>query len=152
MPCGQHSPRKLLVFAFLLAVVPVGCGGSTIDPVAARNLKAVAELYCDFAFAHKSNGPANEQALKNHARKMDRRNIESLQIDINKLDEVFTSPRDQQPLKVLYGRGISNLGQNAPLIAHETTGVRGMRLAVFANGRLEELDEAGLQKAIDGPK
>src|SRR5207244_7020713 len=105
--------------------------------------------YCDYSFSHKGAGPADEPALKKHARGMDRRNIESLQIDLNRLDEVFTSPRDQQPLKVRYGLGVTNLGQNAPLVAYEQTGVHGKRLAVFANSRLEELDEAGLQKLLE---
>src|SRR5438046_2088009 len=138
--CRRHSTRKLVVLVLLGAFAQAGCGGSTIDPVASRNLKAVAELYCDYAFAHRNTGPPDEQSLKKHARGMDSRNIESLGIDINRLDEVFTSPRDQQPLAVRYGLAVSNLGQNAPLVAHEQTGVRGKKLAVYANGRIEELD------------
>lgn len=149
---GNHRRIGLMNAVVVSAAFALGCGGSSIDPAASRNLKAVAELYCDFAFSHKSAGPADEQALKKHARGMDRRSIEALQIDINQLDVVFTSPRDQQPLRVRYGLGVSDLGRNAPLLAHEQTGARGKRLAVFANGRVEELDDAQLQQLIDGKK
>jgi len=81
---------------------------------------------------------------------MDPRSLGGVGVDISRLDEYFISPRDKQPLQIRYGISVTNLGRNAPLLAHEQTGVRGKKLAVYANNKIEELDEAALKQAIEG--
>src|SRR5690349_17502327 len=133
------------VAATLLAVLCVGCGAAPIDPAVKQQFKAISDMYCDYAFAHANAGPGDEQVFRKHAKTMNQRTALAMGVDINKLDELFISPRDQKPITVRYGQSVSNLGDKAPLIAHESVGVRGKRLAVYANGRVEELDESKLQ-------
>lgn len=136
--------RRVAVSAFLAAFA-AGCGGSAIDPVASKKLKAIADLYCHYAGTHANSGPGDEQTFRKYAQSVDRRTTLSMGVDVDKLDDLFTSPRDQKPVTVRYGLAVTNLGEKAPLIAHESVGVRGKRLAVYGNGRVEELDEAALK-------
>jgi len=82
---------------------------------------------------------------------MDPRSLGGVGVELSRLDEYFTSTRDKQPIQIRFGVPVTNLGRNAPLVAHEQTGVRGKKLAVYANNKVEELDEAGLKQAIEGP-
>jgi len=139
-----------LLFTVFGSVTIVGCGSSVIDPAAAANLKAVASMYTEYAGAHSNSGPPDLDSLKKFARTIDWRTLGSLGVDLNRLDEFFVSPRDKQPLQIRYGLAVTNLGLNAPLIAHEQTGVGGKKLAVYANNKIVELDEAALKQAIEG--
>jgi hypothetical protein len=141
---------RLVPLAALFAVAVVGCGSTEIDPAAVANLKGVAGLYTDYSSAHSNNGPPDIEKLKAHARAMDLRSLGGVGVDISRLDEYFTSPRDKQPLQIRFNTPVTNLGRSAPLLAHEQTGVRGKKLAVYANNKVEELDEAGLKQAIEG--
>jgi len=51
---------------------------------------------------------------------------------------------------IRFNIAVTNLGRNAPLVANEQTGVRGKKLVVYANGKVEELDEAGLKQVMEG--
>src|SRR5262245_58194041 len=112
--CQRELRRIAVVVPAFLALLNTGCGGDTIDPATSRHLKAIADLYCDYAFSHGNAGPGDEQALRKHARTMNQRTALSMGVDVNKLDELFTSPRDQKPFTVRYGQSVTNLGQKAP--------------------------------------
>jgi hypothetical protein len=128
----------------------VGCGSTDVDPATAESLKGLAGLYVQYSMTHQNVGPPNEETLKKYARSLDTLTLAGAGVERARLDEYFVSPRDKQPLKVLYGTGVTNLGRSAPMVAHEQTGVRGKKLVVYANNRIEELDEAGLKQAIEG--
>jgi len=147
--CGWLPRRLLLLVAFGMVSI-AGCGSAEVDPVAAANLKGLAGLYADYAQAHQNTGPPDVEALKKHARAMDPRSLGGAGVDGNRLDEYFTSPRDKQPLQIRFNIAVTNLGRNAPLVANEQAGVRGKKLVVYANGKVEELDEAGLKQVMEG--
>jgi len=147
---GRLPLRRLLLLTAFGVFTIAGCGSTELDPVAVANLKGVAGLYTDYAFAHQNGGPPDLEALKKHARAMDPRSAGGAGVDITRLDEYFTSPRDKQPLQIRFGIGINNLGKDAPIVACEQTGVRGKKLVVHANQKVEELDEATLKQALEG--
>jgi len=146
----QRRWPYLLPWAAFWSVAMAGCGSSEPDPAAVANMKGVAGLYAEYASAHSNMGPPDADKLKAYARSMDPRTLGGVGVDITRLDEYFVSPRDKQPLQIRYNVAVSNLGRNAPLIASEQTGVKGKKLAVYANNRVEELDEATLKQALDG--
>jgi len=140
----------LTVIVAFTAFAIVGCGSTTVDPAVATNLKAVASMYTEYSAAHSNTGPTDLDSFKKFARTIDSRTLGSLGIELNRLDDFFVSPRDKQPLQIRFGVPVTNLGQNAPLIAHEQTGVGGKKLAVYANNKILELDDAALKQAIEG--
>jgi len=138
----------LLVAALLGSIA--GCGSGEVDPAAAANLKGLAGLYTHYAGTHNNIGPPDVEALKKYARAMDPRSAGGAGVDLARLDEYFVSPRDKQPLTIIFSVPVTNLGRNAPPVAHEQTGVRGKKLVVFANNKVEEMDDAALKQAIEG--
>jgi len=145
--CGRFLLRRLWLLA---AVAVVGCGSTDVDPTVAANLKGLAGLYTEYAMSHQNTGPPDADTLKNYARKLDPRTLGGAGVDIARLDEYFVSPRDKQPLQIRFGVVVNNLGRNAPLVACEQTGVKGKKLVVYANNRVEELDEATLKQTLEG--
>jgi len=147
--CERLAMRRLLSLLALGAVTIAGCGSSEIDPAAAASMKGMAGLYALYAYNHNNMGPPDADKLKAHARATDPRTLGGAGVDIARLDEYFVSPRDKQSLQIVFDVPVTNLGRNAPLVAYEQSGVRGKKLAVYANNRVEELDEAALQQALE---
>jgi hypothetical protein len=148
---GRCARWRPWLIAAICTIPAIGCGGSSdIDPATAASLKGMAGMYVEYAMSHQNVGPPDAETLKKHARALDPRTAGGAGFDISRLDEYFVSPRDKQPLQVRYGVPVSNLGRGAPIIAHEQTGVKGKKLAVYANNKIEELDDAGLKQALEG--
>jgi hypothetical protein len=148
---GRFARRGLWLVAAFFTLLTIGCGGSSeVDPAAAASLKGMAGMYVEYAQSHQNVGPPDAETLKKHAKATDPRTLGGAGVDIAHLDDYFVSPRDKQPLQVRYGVAVTNLGRGAPIIAHEQTGVKGKKLAVYANNKIEELDDAGLKQALEG--
>jgi hypothetical protein len=142
---------RLPLAAWLLLLVLMaapGCGGSDElnSPTAAR-LRGLATMYLDYAVAKKGKGPASEQELKKHIRNQPDVVLQTNGVDPAALDALFVSARDGEPFVVLYGVSISGIsGKSGPLVAYEKTGKKGKFLVVYANVKVELVDEARLQE------
>jgi hypothetical protein len=129
----------------LLLLVP-GCGSDELASPTAKRLTGLAKLYLDCAVAKNGKGPANEQEFKKHIRSLPSFVVEMNEVDPNAIDTVFVSERDKEPFVVRYGISISGIsGTSAPLVAHEKTGKNGKRLVVYANAKVEQLNDAQFQ-------
>lgn len=147
----RHRPSLVLAPIVLGLVAVSGCGSSDVDSPAAARLRALANLYLDCAVARNGIGPADEGAFKKYLRKVDGIVLQLNGIERDSIDSLFVSERDQEPLVVLYGVGISGMsGVSAPVVAHEKTGKNGKRLVVLANTKVEMADEARLQDLLAG--
>ena len=132
--------RQVAACAVLLAVV--GCGGD-ISPTGGgadfqtrRQMSALASFYGDYLSAHGAP-PADEAAFRTFLQEYSKR-IERM--DIGGVDGLLKSPRDEQPLVVVYGKRLVPADSpNTPWAAHEQTGVDGKRMAVQVRGVIEEL-------------
>src|SRR5581483_11656053 len=91
--------------AVLISLLPAsicGCGSNEIDPAAVAIMKGIGGLYFEYAFTHKNVGPPDVDKLKAHARSMDPRTAGGAGVDLTRLDDYFVSPRDKQPLVILF--------------------------------------------------
>ena len=153
MNSGRLLLTTWLVAAMLAVATASGCGGSDVaDKVGAMNdsnIKRVANLYMAHQFRKGMRGPADEAAFKNFIQnEMAPRKLEMMQVDRNKVDELFTSERDGQPFQLRYG--ISG-GPSAKLaVVFEQQGDGGKRLVAFTDGTVEEADEARYRELQDG--
>jgi hypothetical protein len=155
-----------------LLIVPlllVGCGASSDRRTdGERRLQTLAQMYTRCAATHKGIPPADEKAFKEFINGIAAE--EKAAMKITNVDELFVSPRDQQPFKVRYGQrsggGVPGVGGGAPggsppdttvgpgsgapgvglspIIAYEQTGANGKRYVAFATGEVREVsaDEA----------
>ena len=157
----------LLMLALLLG----GCGGSHDDKRSEgeRRLQILAQVFTRYAGANKGSPPADEKALKSFIGGLSAAEREGLKI--TNVDELFISPRDQQPFKVRYGiragggvpgvpagpRGAPppeiTVGPgsgmpgpaSSPVIAYEQNGANGKRYVAFATGEVREVSAAEAQ-------
>jgi hypothetical protein len=126
------------------AALFAAAGCSRDDPLkspSAQRLRGLAMVYLNYAAA-RGAGPPNEAAFHKYAHSLEAIALQMAGVDPQRVDDIFVSPRDNEPFVVLYGVGISQIsGKSAPLIAYEKTGVGGKRLVAYANTKLEYVNE-----------
>jgi hypothetical protein len=146
----------LLVVVVLLA--SSGCGSTPPSGPAVDSLKVLADHYGRYAVTNKGQGPADEKAFHAYFKELGRQEAAS-GAPVNTSEGVvgvapasatkdgvparwaahLSSPRDNQPFTIVYGLTVSFAAKTTQVIAHETTGVNGKQLVVFANGEVEEV-------------
>jgi hypothetical protein len=135
---GGQCLALLASFAF-----SVGCGSGVQqldknDPSRIR-MQSLAILYASYLNHNGGKLPASETELKNFMLATGKTYL--AERGINKIDDLFVSQRDGQPLVVSYGAHKLVRGFTAdPIVAHEKAGLNGMRLVAFPSGAVLELD------------
>jgi len=138
-------PTRVSVLLMMLAIS--GCGSDELNSSTAAKLKGLATIYLDYAVAKKGQGPSSEEVLKKHLRSLPDFVLKMNGIDPSSPESVFVYDRDKEPFVVLYGITISGIsGKSAPLVAYEKTGNKGKRFVVFANCKVEYVDEARFEE------
>jgi hypothetical protein len=147
---GANARSRLAIGLLLVAVTAIpGCGSDELNSPTAAKLRALGNLYLDYAGGKNNKGPGNEQEFKKHIRGLPDQVLSPIGVDRNAVDLLFSSERDQQPFVVIYGLAITQIsGTSAPLVAHEKTGKNGKRLVAFANAKVELIDESRLQELL----
>lgn len=121
----------------LLAIIPlaVGCGEEPTVPTGetAANIRQLAIGYVQYAAKNRGAGPADQETLATFV-------ATTQGIPKEEVDKYFTSPRDNEPLVILWGLRPTvpdPAGFNPPkpnVIIHEKTGAGGT--IIVANGQL----------------
>lgn len=117
-----------------------GCGtASSTSPGDARAARGVLKVlgveYARFAAEHNGRPPADKEELTAFLQTR-KDHIPGL----NDVEQLFVSPRDNQPLVVFYGNAMPPADDSGiPLIARETTGADGNCLVANTRGGVEEM-------------
>jgi hypothetical protein len=137
----------MVILALLsLATVP-GCGSNALSSPTAVNLRKLANLYLNYTVSANGRAPASEQAFKKYVHGLPDFLLRHNGVDPGEQDALFVSGRDQQPIVIVYGLVIKEIAPTqAPLIAYEQAGQKGKRLVVYANTKVEEVDEVRLEE------
>jgi hypothetical protein len=149
----MHAPRWILLG--LVLVFLVGCQKKPTKTDLApeeKHILKLASLYSDFR-SKKKRAPNNLEELKGFARAMSKEDLAARGID--DIDKAFTSPRDNQPYK-LVGPQARPAGRGGPplpmVILYETTGVNGKRMVASGmGGGAFEWDEEQLKQHVPNP-
>jgi len=148
---NDFFPIMPLLGSWLLSA---GCGGGVsptggdADFQTRRSMSAVASFYGDYLSAH--GAPPKDEAafrafLQERSKQIERMNIGGV-------DGLLKSPRDEQPLVVVYGKRIAPPDSpHMPWAAFEQTGVDGKRMAAQVRGSIEELTTEEIEKLQAGP-
>ncbi|MBA3482551.1 MAG: hypothetical protein H0T51_12120 [Pirellulales bacterium] len=150
-----NPSRRCSVVIAALTVATVGCGGSVsptggdVDFQTRRSMSTLASYYGDYMSATGAP-PKDETAFRAYltesAERIDR-------MDVGGVDGLLKSPRDGQPLVVVYGRPIAPpAAPNSPWVAHEQTGVDGKMMASKVRGEVEELTPDEVAKEFSAAK
>ena len=135
--------RPVYRLRVILLLAASGCGTAEVESPTAVRLRALAVFYLDYAVPKNGKGPADEREFKKHLRSLPAFRLEMEKLDPGNLDAVFASERDGEPLVVLYGQTLTQIGGDSALpVAHEKTGKNGKRLVAFSSTKVELVDEA----------
>ena len=139
--------RQLTSWFLLIACLfAAGCSDDAVNSPTALKMKGLANAYLDHVVGA-SGPPADEKALKTHMKGLRASVQYDYQIDPNNIDASFKSDRDNEPLVVIYNKGIGKIsGDSKHVIAHEKTGKNGKKLVVFASTKVDHVDEAELEQ------
>lgn len=135
--------------AVLAAFLGCGAATSTAPPEGRDRLKVLGRLYGRFVAQQRGEAPANEAALLAFL-ESERASWEGFGLATPQ--ELLASPRDGQPLRVIYrGATSAQSASGTPYACVEQTGVDGIRWAATLRGSVEELDDAQFQQLF-GPQ
>jgi len=141
-------PRRRAIIAVLGLVVfsLSGCSDDALNSPTALRMSGLANAYLDHVVS--ANGPpADEAALKKHMKGLRESVQYDYHIDPSNIDASFKSERDNEPLVVIYGKGVGKIsGDSKHVIAHEKTGKNGKRLVVFTSTKVDIVNEAELER------
>ena len=148
--------RNLLALATVSALLLAGCGsGSTVENVVgnanSNNVIRVASCYAFFQQKNNYKGPKNMEEFKAFLNKPESaKNLEMMGVDVNDIDSLFISERDNEEIVVRWNVAGSQRGCYEP-VSFEKTGKGGSRRVGFANGVFEDVeDERTYQDMLDG--
>jgi hypothetical protein len=123
----------------MLIVCANGCEESSeVSSTAGQRLQALSTVYLDYAVA-KGTGPANLKQLEAHLQNAPPFDLSAKGL-ANDGGNLFISSRDNEPFLISYGMGLE-FKDDARVIACERIGKDGKRLAAFANGKIDLVDE-----------
>lgn len=133
-------------------VVAAGCQrqtGRELEPVEA-NVKNIAIFYGRYMSQNRGRTPPDREALKKFIASHPAAELAALKITA--VEQLFVSPRDEQPYVVLYGAKLPPPGPSgSPVVAYEKDGVEGRRFVAFANAGVDELDDARFRELVPQP-
>lgn len=138
---------------FMLAACLLGCSGSGggSGKVGEAELRGIAVLYGQYQSAHQGKTPPSEAEFKKFIKGLPKERLAGFGVLADNVEQIFTSPRDNQPIQVRY-----NLPRKAPgdgkgdIVAFEKVGSGGRRLVAFSTTQVEDLDEAKFKELLPG--
>jgi hypothetical protein len=127
-----------------LCLCCTGCGGSGAksEPESKVRLNKLLRLYQLYVEKNK-NGPPSEQALREFGQKLSAKERDESLIG-DDLDNIFTSPRDNQKYVIRYNLKLQQTGP-VRAVAWEAGGQGGKRFVALSIGYVEEYDEETLK-------
>ena len=132
-----------MVTCACLAILSAGCSANNAaSEVGAKNdlnIKRVANLYAGFQALHGWQGPKDENALADFARHgLPDQSLKMMNIDLEKIDELFISERDKKKFQIRYG--VSGGPGSVEALVFEKDGLNGKKIVAFNGGLVEETD------------
>jgi hypothetical protein len=151
LPEARMAPGKIAACAQMLAVCTLflGCSRPSLENKVASlndsNIKRVANLYMAYQRVNNWQGPKDKAAFVEFIQKMPAHRLQMMQVNVNDIDGLFQSERDNQAFNVRYGIG-GGPGWSVAVV-YEQNGIDGIRQVASTNGSVEEAD-ANRYKAL----
>ncbi len=139
----SRTCKSLAGMLLIGLVLPLGCSSrnSSSKMIAKANrsrLQRLANLYAMHQATHAWQGPANEEEFRTFIQATDAELLTEMGVDLDQLDKLFVSERDECAFKIRYGIP-GGIGSSEPVI-FESEGKRGYREVGFTAMRQEMAD------------
>src|SRR5436190_10432313 len=151
MATERNKITCLTCIIALSIILAAGCSDGTASSIASynnANIKRLTNLYSSYQAAHSFQGPTDEASLRSFVKEQAPWRLQLMQVDADKLDELFISERDHKPFKVKYGVTSGPGAVNA--LVFEQQGVSGKRQVGLNGGTVEDADEAQYKEMWEG--
>ena len=126
-----------------------GCSGNAAPASGADpNLAMLTKIYVDHMNVHQGTPPKDEAAFKDYIRQHGAHRLKGA--DMNELDALFVSTRDNQQLVFVYGTSPDPRRQSA-VVGYEQSAVDGKRTVGYRHGTAELVDEAQFAEMAPAP-
>jgi hypothetical protein len=102
-------------------------------------------LYASYVHRHAGQPPASEAEFKRYLAEHGEAMLESE--GVTSPEELFLSPRDNEPYVLLYGKDAAKLMRQG-IVVHERTGVGGQRLVGYRGGFVNVVGEAEFRRLV----
>lgn len=138
--------RLVWLTGSLALIALIGCSRSQPDRAnpTAENLRQIAIL-CGKYMGSKGKMPPSADALKKFARGS---NVPGAAPP--DLDQLFVSPRDNEPYVIVSSAKMGAPGKGPrTIIAHEKTGQAGKRYVAYATAEVEEINDEQFKQIMD---
>jgi hypothetical protein len=144
----RHNAAAIvcILVAGLIMTGGTGCNSQVAGDSAAADVSRIKALTTFYTSYMNRNGgpPPSEAEFKRYIAEKGEPLLKSSGITA---DEIFISPRDNEPLVVLYGSAAAKL-LNQGVVTYERTGVGGRRLVGYRAGSVNEIAEAEFRKLV----
>jgi hypothetical protein len=151
------------LFCAAVGILTAGLLGCNRDKTAEQvgemnksNIQRIGNMYAAYQNMKGGGGPKDEADLKAWIRDYDPAKLSMMKIDVNNLDGLFTSERDNKPFKIRYKIG-GGRGSVDPVV-FEQDGAGGKKQVGYTGGKVEEVDDAtyaqlwaGKSPSVAGP-
>ena len=123
-----------------------GCG-SGVDPdqmladATDNNVKRLSRMYTVFQMRNSMVGPKDEVEFKEFIASHSSVRLARIGIDLDNIDQIFSSERDGKKLIVRYGTTLEGSDRSIPVV-FEAKGLGGGRLVGFSNAYSIEVNDA----------
>jgi hypothetical protein len=147
----HHEGHRFSSSLACLSLMLIGCSSHQTRSDAApddSHIKPLTMLYVSYMNRSAGRRPANQQEFKNYIAKRGEPLLNSA--GISSVEDLFVSPRDNEPYVVLYGNEDSQLISSG-VVMHERSGVGGRRLVGYRMGYVNEVDDAEFRKLVPAP-
>jgi hypothetical protein len=142
--CLTRSNRSRVAIGWLLIVVAcglIGCGSRSTKPdPSPTNLRQIQALYRVYTQVRGGVGPRDANEFKRFIRAEGSGDAQRLHVDLTQLDQLFISPRDEQPYLINYGLRLADEQNKRQIIVAERVGHNGKRAIGDLRGWVEEVD------------
>jgi hypothetical protein len=136
------------LLSLMLIVFELGCGSPNVQtsPGGDAQLRLLGRLYGQYMADHNGQGPVDEMQLVAYLEKS-ADFLKSQGIAVPR--DLLKSPRDGQPLSVVYGKQVvvdENTG--FPWVAWESQGLDGKRYIIGARGNIDEMTKEQIEAMV----
>jgi hypothetical protein len=141
----------LLCGIALLSLGVSGCADAEHQRQEQSNLKPLAVLYGRYIAQHRGSPPESETEFRAFLDQLPASDLAAFQIE--NIDSLFVSARDNKPYVVRYGAASGPPGPaGQPVIMYEQEGLDGLRYVASSLGAVEAVDDARFHQLVPDAK
>jgi hypothetical protein len=147
----MNATSSILLLVVAELILLSGCNKSQQESgptrTAESSLKQISILFGQYTQRHRGETVKTEAEFRKFIAENGERSLKMAAV--SSVDELLTSPRDNEPFQIRYGMKMGPPGKSGgPIVAYEKTGLRGSRFVVDSLGSVKEVSQSELDELL----